>query len=61
MPHVGCPHNDPVTIARHVNINPIGAILLETNIKFLILNIKFKIEINAIKVKDAKPIQAAGT
>ena len=28
VPQVGCPHNDPVTIAKQVNIRPIGAILL---------------------------------
>ena len=33
-----------------VNIKPIGAILFVINVKFLILNIKFKIESKAIKI-----------
>ena len=41
VPQVGCPHKEPVNIAKQVNIKPIGAILLVIKLKFLILNIKF--------------------
>ena len=61
VPQVGCPHNDPVIIAKQVNINPIGAILLVIIIKFFVLKIKLAIESKAIQVKEAKPIQAEGT
>ena len=52
---------EPVTIAMQVNIKPIGAILFVINFKFLILNIKFKIDKMAIQLKEARLIQAAGT
>ena len=61
VPQVGCPHNDPVIIAKQVNINPIGAILLVIIIKFFVLKIKLAIESKAMQVKEAKPIQAEGT
>ena len=61
VPHVGCPHNEPVTIAKQVNINPRGAILLVINVKFFILKIKFAIDNKAMQVKDARPIHAEGT
>ena len=61
VPQVGCPHNDPVTIAKHVNISPNGAMLLVIIIKFLVLKTKLAIESKAIQVKEAKPIQADGT
>ena len=61
VPQVGCPHNEPVTMAKQVNIRPIGAILLVTSFIFLILKIKLAIDNNAIEVKEAKPIQAEGT
>jgi hypothetical protein len=61
VPQVGCPHNDPVIIAKQVNINPIGAILLVIIIKFFVLKIKLDIESKAMQVKEANPIQAEGT
>jgi len=61
VPHVGCPHKEPVTIAKQVNINPSGAILLVIKVKFLILKIKFAIESRAMHVKEASPIHAEGT
>ena len=61
VPQVGCPHNDPVIIAKQVNINPIGAILLVIIIKFFVLKIKLAIESKAMQVKEAKPIQDDGT
>ena len=61
VPQVGCPHNDPVTIAKQVNIRPNGAILLVIIIKFFVLKIKLAIESKAMQVKEAKPIQAEGT
>jgi hypothetical protein len=61
VPQVGCPHNDPVTIAKQVNISPNGAILLVIIIKFFVLKIKLAIENKAMQVKEAKPIQAEGT
>jgi hypothetical protein len=61
VPQVGCPQNDPVTIAKQVNINPNGAILLAINIKFLVLKIKLAKDNKAIQIKEAKPIQADGT
>ena len=61
VPHVGWPQIDPVTIAIQVNNNPIGAILFAINDKFLILKIKFIIDRKAMAVKEARPIQAAGT
>ena len=61
VPQVGCPHNDPVTIAKQVNMNPNGAILLVIIIKFLVLKIKLAIDKKAIQVNEAKPIQADGT
>lgn len=61
VPQVGCPHNDPVIIAKQVNINPNGAILLVIIIKFFVLKIKLPIESKAMQVKEAKPIQAEGT
>jgi hypothetical protein len=61
VPQVGCPHSEPVTIAKQVNINPNGAILLVIIIKFFVLKIKFAMESKAIQVKEAKPIQAEGT
>jgi len=61
VPQVGCPHNDPVTIAKQVNNNPNGAMLLVIIIKFFVLKIKLAIESKAMHVKEAKPIQAEGT
>ena len=61
VPQVGCPQSEPVTIAKQVNINPIGAILLVIIIKFFVLKIKLAIESKAMQVKEAKPIQAEGT
>ena len=61
VPQVGWPHNDPVTIAKHVNINPRGAILFVIKFKFFILNIKLNIDNKAILVNEANPIQAYGT
>tara|TARA_B110001450_G_C17197896_1_gene310141 strand:+ start:234 stop:458 length:225 start_codon:yes stop_codon:yes gene_type:complete len=61
VPQVGCPHKDPVTIARQVNINPKGAILLVIKVRFLILKTKLAIDKKAIQVKEAKPIHADGT
>ena len=39
---MGCPHIAPVIIAKHVNMKPIGAMLLVMSIKFFILNKKFQ-------------------
>jgi hypothetical protein len=61
VPQVGCPHNDPVTIARQVNISPNGAILLVIIIKFFVLKIKLTIDRKAMEVKEARLIQAEGT
>ena len=61
MPHVGCPHNDPVIIAKQVNNNPMGAMLFVIKFKFFILKIKFNIDNKAMLVNEAKPIQADGT
>ena len=61
VPHVGWPHNEPVIIAKQVNIKPNGAILLLIIIRFLVLNIKLIIDNKAIQVKEAKPIHADGT
>ena len=61
VPHVGCPHIEPVIIAKQVNINPIGAILLVIKFKFFNLKIKLIIDKNAINVYELSPIQAAGT
>mgnify|MGYP004193130215 FL=1 len=61
VPQVGFPQIDPVTIAIQENSKPIGAILLVINVRCLILKIKLKIDKNAIHVKEAKLIQAAGT
>ena len=61
VPQVGCPHNEPVTIAKQVNIKPNGAILFVTMNKFLVLKIKLAIDNKAMQVKEAKPIQADGT
>ena len=61
VPQVGCPHNEPVIIAKQVNIKPNGAILLLIIIKFLVLKIKLAIDNKAIQVKEDKPIQADGT
>ena len=61
VPQVGLPHIEPVTNAIHVNIKPIGAILLVINVRFLILKMKLIIDNNAMQVKEARPIHAAGT
>ena len=44
VPHVGCPQIAPVTIARQVNIKPIGAMLFVIKVIFLILKIKLIID-----------------
>ena len=61
MPHVGCPHNDPVIIAKQVNNNPMGAMLFVIKFKFFILKTKLYIDNTAILVNEARPIQADGT
>ena len=61
VPQVGCPHKEPVAIAKQVKSNPMGAKLLLTKKEFLILNKKFNIDSSAIKVKHDRPIHAEGT
>ena len=61
MPQVGFPHKDPVIIAKDVNNNPIGAILLQIKFKFFTFAKKVKNDNKAIHVKEARLIQAEGT
>ena len=61
VPHVGWPQIEPVIIAKQVNTNPIGAILLVIKFQFFNLKIKFIIDKSAINVYELRPIQAAGT
>ena len=61
IPHVGFPHIDPVIIARAVNKRPIGAILVQIILKYLILKIKFKIVKNAMDEKQISAIHEDGT
>tara|TARA_B100000579_G_C22139620_1_gene535937 strand:+ start:255 stop:509 length:255 start_codon:yes stop_codon:yes gene_type:complete len=61
VPHVGCPHKDPVTIAIKLNERPIGAKLLKIIIVFLNLNKKLKIHIKLIKLNIISANHADGT
>lgn len=40
VPHVGCPHIEPVKREIKENVNPIGAILFAIIVNILVLNIK---------------------
>ena len=61
VPHVGFPHNDPVTIETKEKTQPNGAKLFAKIGKNLILKIKPNIDANPINAKHPREIKDDGT
>ena len=61
IPHVGFPHNEPVTIEIIEKVHPIGAILFANRGINLILKIRLQMEATPINPKHPKAIKDEGT